>query len=67
MWYVMHNGCIVGDCYSDARLGKALALARIYKALRELNTGHKCRRVTVVKCGGVPLRHHIDGTQTHYV
>ena len=66
-WYVMNNGAIVDDFYSADKLGEALALAKVYMALRELNTGRTCRGVTVVKCGGVPMQHHIDGTQTHYV
>lgn len=66
-WCVMDNDAIVGEFYSADKLGRALALAKIYKALQELNTGRACRRVTVVKCGGVPMQHHIDGTRTHYV
>ena len=67
MWYVMHNGAMVNDFYCAEKLGEALALAKTYKAARELITGRACTRVTVVKCGGVPMKHHVDGTQTHYV
>ena len=66
-WYVLNNGAIVNDFYSADNLGDALTLAKIYKALRELNTRCAVSRVTVVKCGGVPMRRHIDGTQTHHV
>ena len=66
-WYVMHNGFIVNRFYSADKLCEALKLAKDYKSSCELNTGSTCRHVTVVKCGGVPLQHHVDGTQTHYV
>lgn len=67
MWYVMHNDAIVDRSYSADKLGEALELAKIYKSSCELKTGRTCSHVTVVKCGGVPLQHHVDGTQTHYV
>ena len=66
-WYVMNNGAIVNELYSADKLGDALKLAKIYKALRELNTRCAVSRVTVVKCGGVPMQYNIDGTQTHYL
>lgn len=67
-WYVMHKGMIIDShFYSSDTLSECLKLARAYKALRELNTGRICHGVCAVKCGGVPMQHHIDGTQSHYV
>lgn len=67
-WIVFNGDRIVDrEFYAADTLGDALALGRMYKALAELNTGRVHNRVNVVKCGGTPLQHHIDGTQTHYV
>ena len=67
-WYVMYKGEIVNrEIYSAKTLSECLKLARVYKAVRELNTGRICHGVCAVKCGGVPMQHHIDGTQSHYV
>ena len=67
-WYVMYKGENVNqEIYSAKTLSECLKLARVYKAVRELNTGRLCHGVYVAKCGGTPMQHCIDGTQAHYV
>ena len=70
-WYVTYRGNIIDEAvYASVKLGEALALARLYRALREENTGRVCVGVYVVKMDGErgePLHRVADGTQRHYV
>lgn len=70
-WYVTYRGRVVNEVmYASKNLGEALALARVYKAIREEVTGHICIGVRVEKMDGAPgepLHRVHDGTQRHYV
>ena len=70
-WYVTYRGVVINEAvYASTKLGEALALARLYKALREDATGRVCVGVYVAKMDGErgePLHQVADGTQRHYI